>query len=210
MVHRQPKIAVIYYSLYGHIATVAEEVAKGAREAGAEATVFQIPETFTEEVLKTVGAAPRLDHPVITLDHLKEYDGYIFGIPTRYGRAVSQISAFFDRTGGLWANGALIRKFGGIFTSTGTQHGGQETTALTTIPFLTHHGIIFVPIGYASPDLTNMDEILGGSAYGAGTMAGVDGKRQPSALELRIARYQGKSFTEVVSQYHRGAAPAEA
>ncbi|KDQ07026.1 hypothetical protein BOTBODRAFT_120655 [Botryobasidium botryosum FD-172 SS1] len=203
MVHRAPKIAVIYYSTYGHVHTLAKEIAKGAKEAGAEVKLFQIPETFTDDILKKMGAAPRANDPVITIEELQEYDGYLFGFPTRYGRAVAQVSAFFDRTGGIWAKGALIRKFAGVFTSTASQHGGQETTALTTIPFFAHHGIIYVPIGYASPDLTNMDEIIGGSAYGASTLAKGDGSRQVSELELRIAKHQGETFTQVVGQYVR-------
>ncbi|KIO15513.1 benzoquinone reductase [Tulasnella calospora MUT 4182] len=150
-------------------------------------------------------APPKADDPVITPDKLTEFDGYIFVIPTRYGRAVSQFSAFFDATGGLWMKQALSKKFATIITSTGTQHGGQETTALTTLPFFAHHGIIFVPLGYANEALTNMNEILAGGPWGAGTLAASDGSRQPSELELSVVDVHAKHFNGVVSQFVKGA-----
>jgi len=200
-----PKIAVIYYSLYGHTKTLADAAAAAANAKGVHAQVFQVPETLTPEILKLLHAGPRTEDPVATPATLEEHDGYIFVIPTRYGRAVSQFSAFFDNTGGLWMKQALKNKLATIITSTGTQHGGQETTALTTIPFLTHHGIIFVPLGYATGDLMNMSEILAGSPWGAGTLAGADGSRSPSTLELGIVKTHAEHFSSVVNQFKAGA-----
>jgi len=166
--------------------------------------IYQIAETLPGEVIAKMHGAPKADHPIITADKLTEYDGYLFGIPTRYGRAVGQVSNFFDQTGQLWMKGALTGKFGGVFTSTGTQHGGIETTALSTIPFFTHHGIIYVPLGYADKSIMDMSAILGASPWGAGTHAGADGSRQPTAAELATAAFQGKAFTTVVATYIRG------
>jgi len=150
-------------------------------------------------------AAPRReDIPTITPDDLKECDGYIFVIATRYGRAVGQFSSFFDATGSLWMAQSLSGKFATVMTSTGTQSGGQETTALTTLPFFAHHGISYVPFGYVDPAMTTMDEIKGGAPWGAGTLAGGDGSRQPSALEIAQVGAHAKHFTEVVTQFIRG------
>ncbi|KAG8883599.1 hypothetical protein FRB97_006293 [Tulasnella sp. 331] len=198
------KIAVIYYSMYGHTKKLADTAAASAKESGAEVGVFQVPETLPEGVLTAMGAAPRTTDPVASGKTLEEHDGYIFVIPTRYGRAVGQFSAFFDHTGGQWMKQALSKKFATIITSTGTQHGGQETTALTTIPFFTHHGIIYVPLGYATGDLMNMKEVMGGSPWGAGTLAGADGSRQSSDLELGIVTIHAKHFTSVVHQFVKG------
>jgi len=199
------KILVLYYSMYGHIKTLAEEVAKGAKEAGVEVDIYQVPETLPEEVLAKMHAPKKADHPVLTdVSKLAEYDGIAFGIPTRYGRAVAQVSALFDHTGQLWMKGALTGKFATIFSSTATQHGGQETTALTTVPYLAHHGIIFVPIGYGNPAIMGMDEIMGGSPYGASTLAGGDGSRQPTKVEKDVALYQGKYFSGIVKQFVAG------
>ncbi|CDR88365.1 probable 1,4-Benzoquinone reductase [Sporisorium scitamineum] len=201
------KIAIIVYSTYGHVATLTKAVEEGAKSTGADITVFQIPETLSEEVLGKLHAnkAAIADYPVITPDKLKEFDGFIFGFPTRYGRAPAQVSAFFDQTGGLWASGALIGKFGSIFTSTASQHGGNETTHLTTIPFFVHHGINFVPHGYRSfADQANLEQIHGASPYGAGTIAGGDGSRQPIDLDLQIAKAQGEHFANVVNTFVKG------
>ncbi|KAG8935144.1 hypothetical protein FRC03_011524 [Tulasnella sp. 419] len=199
------KIAIIYYSVYGHTKTLADTAAKALEGTGTEATVYQLPETLTEDVLAKMHAAPRTSDPVISHEDLPNYDGYIFVIATRYGRAVAQWSAFFDRTGGLWMQQALSKKFATIITSTGTQHGGQETTALTTIPFLAHHGIIFVPLGYKDGTITDMTEVLAGSPWGSATLAGADGSRQPSEKELSVVRFHAKHFNEVVSQFVKGA-----
>ncbi|KAG9126311.1 hypothetical protein FRC07_003966 [Ceratobasidium sp. 392] len=203
------KIAVIFYSLYGHIAKMAEEVKKGIESEGVEATIFQVPETLPQDVLAKLGAPPRNTQiPTITPDDLKNFDGFAFGIPTRYGRAPAQISAFFDATGGLWFTQALSKKFATVFVSTGSQNGGQETTALTTMPFFAHHGIIYVPIGYRAQQLGGLDGIRGGGPFGAGTIAAGDGSRQPSETELQVAEIHGKHFAEVVKTYKKGEAAA--
>lgn len=201
------KIAVIYYSLYGHIRQMAEAAAKGiaAADPSIKVDLLQIHETLPDEVIAKMHGAPKsTDHPVLDPQKLVDYDGFLFGIPTRYGRAVGQWSAVFDQTGGLWAKGALYGKFAGIFSSTATQHGGLETTALTTIPYLTHQGIIFVPLGYGDPSIMGMGELVGGSPWGAGTMAAGDGSRQPTAGELATAEFQGKAFANVVHTYNKG------
>ncbi|KAM0752424.1 NAD(P)H:quinone oxidoreductase, type IV [Meredithblackwellia eburnea MCA 4105] len=200
------KIAVIYSSTWGHIRTLAETVAKAAEASGAEVKIFQFPEILTEDVLAKMHAAPKGDYPIISANDLTEFDGFLFGIPTRYGRAVGAASAFFDTTGGLWAKGALVGKFAGIFTSSASQHGGQETTALTTIPFLAHHGISFVPIGFAAAQLTDNSEIVGGSAYGAASIANGDGSRGLTEKELAIATYQGTFFSGIVNTFVAGKA----
>ncbi|QRW00784.1 NAD(P)H:quinone oxidoreductase, type IV [Ceratobasidium sp. AG-Ba] len=199
------KIAVIFYSLYGHIATLAQQVKKGIESEGVEVTLFQVPETLTPEILTKLGAPPRnTEIPTITPDDLKNFDGFAFGIPTRYGRAAAQISSFFDATGGLWFTQALSKKFATVFVSTGSQNGGQETTALTTMPFFAHHGIIYVPLGYKAPQLGGLDGIRGGGPFGAGTIAAGDGSRQPSETELEVAEIHGKHFAEVVKTYKKG------
>ncbi|KPV74955.1 uncharacterized protein RHOBADRAFT_36925 [Rhodotorula graminis WP1] len=198
------KIAVIYYSTYGHVRTLAEAMAEEARTHGAEVDLLQIPEILSDEIRGKMHAAPRADHPEIKPQDLTKYSGFLFGFPTRYGRAPAAVSAFFDATGGLWASGALVGKLGGIFTSTASQHGGQESTALTTIPFMAHHGIIYVPIGFAAPELSDNGEIVGGSAYGAAGIAGGDGSRAISAKELNVARYQAKFFTQTVATFEAG------
>ncbi|KAH7919831.1 flavoprotein WrbA [Leucogyrophana mollusca] len=198
-----PKIAIIIYSLYGHIATLAESVKKGIEQDGGSATIYQISETLSEDVLKAMHAPPKPDYPIITPRELTDFDAFIFGIPTRYGNFPAQWKAFWDATGGLWARGALSGKFAGVFVSTGTPGGGQESTVISSLSTLTHHGMIFVPLGYKHtfPQLSNISEVRGGSPWGAGTFAGGDGSRQPSALELEIAQLQGKGFWEVVSKF---------
>lgn len=187
-------IGVIFYSTYGHVSALAEQVIAGVEAAGAIAKPFQIAETLTEEILAKMhaGASLKPKYPLITPAALAELDGFLLGSPTRYGRLPAQVSAFFDQTGGLWASGGLVGKFASTFTSTASQHGGQETTHLTTIPFFAHHGIIYVPIGYTQAYLTDLETIHGGSAYGASTVAAADGSRQPQAGELALAKYQGE------------------
>ncbi|ELU43800.1 NADH-quinone oxidoreductase [Rhizoctonia solani AG-1 IA] len=195
-------------NLYGHIGQLAQEVKKGIESEGVEVTLFQVPETLTPEILTKLGAPPRnTEIPTITPDDLKNFDGFAF-VPTRYGRAPAQISAFFDATGGLWATQALSKKFATVFVSTGSQNGGQETTALTTMPFFAHHGIIYVPLGYRAPELGGVKDIRGGGPFGAGTIASSDGSRQPSAEELTVAQTHGKHFAEVVKTYKKGEAAA--
>lgn len=185
--------------------TLAEEVIKGVEAAGAIAKPYQIQETLPAEVLQKMHADGSLKpkYPVIDAltkpQELEELDGFLLGAPTRYGRLPAQVSAFFDTTGQLWATGALTGKFASTFTSTASQHGGQETTHLTTIPFFAHHGIIYVPIGYTQPYLTDLTDIHGGSAYGISTVAAADGSRTPTQGELQMARYQGEVCTPRLS-----------
>ena len=191
-----PKIAIVYYSMYGHVRTLALEEKKGLESVGCDVTLLRCPETLSAEVLSKMSAPPGIgaDDAEATAAQLADYDGLLFGIPTRFGMAAAQVKAFLDSTGGLWGKNALLGKPAGVFFSTGTQGGGQETTALTFVTQLTHHGMIFVPLGYATPKLFNMDEVHGGSPYGAGTLAGADGSRQPSTLEKEIAAAQGAHF----------------
>ncbi|KAG7918275.1 hypothetical protein KL925_001968 [Ogataea polymorpha] len=195
------KIAIVIYSLYHHIATLAKEVAKGIESVGSTADILQVPETLTPELLKMLHAPERPDFPTATVDALKEYDGIIFGIPTRFGNFPSQLKAFIDATGGLWATGALYHKTAGVFVSTGTG-GGNEVTAVNALSTFAHHGMIYVPLGYAKAyaELSNVDEVHGGSAWGAGTIAGSDGSRTPTELELKIARIQGQEFATVTEK----------
>ncbi|KAI0091931.1 1,4-benzoquinone reductase [Irpex rosettiformis] len=191
-----PKVAIVIYTLYGHIAQLAEAAKKGIAEAGGEATIYQIPETLSDEILVKLHAPPKPAYPVIAPEQLTQFDGFLFGIPTRYGNFPAQWKAFWDATGGLWAQGALAGKYAGVFVSTGTPGGGQESTAINSLSTLTHHGIIFVPLGYKFTfgQLANVSEVRGGSPWGAGTFAGADGSRQPSALEVEVATIQGREF----------------
>lgn len=197
-----PKVAIIIYTLYGPTATIAEAEKKGVEAAGGQADIFQVQETLSPEVVKALGGAPKPDYPIATQDTLTEYDAFLFGIPTRFGNFPAQWKAFWDRTGGLWAKGALHGKVAGAFVSTGTG-GGNEATIINSLSTLAHHGIIFVPLGYknAFPELTNLEEVHGGSPWGAGTIAGADGSRSPSALELKIHEIQGKTFFETVKKF---------
>lgn len=195
------KIAIIYYSTYGHIAKMAESVKKGVESVdGVTAEIYQVEETLSEEILSKMHAPAKKDHPIATPNILKEADGILFGIPTRFGLVPAQMKALFDACGELWASGGLVGKPAGIFFSTSTMGGGQETTALTTVTFLTHQGMTFVPLGYRSKHLANFDEIHGGSPWGAGTFAGPTGARQPSQLELDVAEVQGESFAGVAKK----------
>lgn len=186
--------------------TLAEEVIKGVEAAGAIAKPYQIQETLPAEVLQKMHAGGSLKpkYPIIDAltkpEELKELDGFLLGAPTRYGRLPAQVSAFFDTTGQLWASGALAGKFASTFTSTASQHGGQETTHLTTIPWFVHHGIIYVPLGYTQPYLTDLTDVHGGSAYGVSTVAAADGSRTPTQGELQLAKYQGEvSFPQTAT-----------
>ena len=182
---------------------MAEAVKKGVEAAGGEATIFQVPETLSEEVLTLLHAPPKPDYPIATNDTLTSYDAFVFGIPTRFGNYPAQFKAFWDATGGLWASGALYGKPAGIFVSTGTPGGGQEVTALNALSVLVHHGIIYVPLGYAKafPQITSFEEVHGSSPWGAGTFAGADGSRSPNKIELEIAEIQGKSFYETIQKF---------
>eukprot|EP00178_Gracilaria_changii_P023534 TRINITY_DN71195_c0_g1_i1.p1 TRINITY_DN71195_c0_g1~~TRINITY_DN71195_c0_g1_i1.p1 ORF type:complete len:215 (-),score=39.58 TRINITY_DN71195_c0_g1_i1:32-676(-) len=201
----KPKIVIVYYSMYGHIKTMADAVKAGVEEAGCEAAVYQVPETLPAEVLEKMHAPPKDESiPFATPDILEQADGIIFGIPTRFGMAAAQMKAFMDSTGGLWMAGKLVGKPAGVFISTGTPGGGQETTALTWVTQLTHHGMLFVPMGYSNPAVMNLDEVHGGSPYGPGTFAGADGSRQPSELELGLATHYGKHFSGIAGALKKG------
>ena len=196
------KIQVVFYSMYGHVYRMAEAVAEGVGSVpGAEVLLRRVPETLSDDVLAKMGAAEArkiFAHvPEADADSLAEADAIIFGTPTRFGNMCAQMRAFLDRTGGLWAKGALIGKVGSVFASTGTQHGGHETTITSFHTTLLHHGMIIVGCPYSEPGLTNMAEITGGSPYGAGTLAGGDGSRQPSTNELAIARFQGAHVAKI-------------
>ena len=193
---------MLYYSAYGHIETMAYAVAEGAREAGAQVDVKRVPETVPEEIAR--GAHFKLDQaaPVAMIQELADYDAIVIGAGTRFGRISSQMAAFLDQAGGLWMRGALHGKVGGVFSSTGTQHGGQETTLFSMITNLLHFGMIIVGLDYGHAGQMTLDEITGGSPYGATTIAGGDGSRQPSANELQGARYQGRRIAEVANKLH--------
>ncbi|KAF2707513.1 benzoquinone reductase [Pleomassaria siparia CBS 279.74] len=199
-----PKIAIVYYSTYGHIKQLVDAELKGIESAGGTAKVYQIPETLSQEVLTKLYAPPKPTDVEVLNDPatLEQYDAVLLGIPTRFGNFPAQWKTFWDSTGQQWANGAFAGKYAGVFVSTGTQGGGQESTAIAALSTLTHHGFIYVPLGYKGTfaQLTNLSEIHGGSPWGAGTFAGGDGSRQPSALELEIATIQGKTFYETVAK----------
>lgn len=199
------KVQVIFYSMYGHIWRMAEAVAEGARRvAGAEVTLCQVPETLPPDVLEKMGAtkarAAFAHVPVATVEQLPDADAILFGTPTRFGNMCAQMRSFLDATGGLWAKGALVGKVGSVFTSSNTQHGGQESTILTFHPTLLHHGFVVVGLPYSEQRQMTMDEISGGSPYGASTIAGRDGSRQPSENELAMARFQGTHVTEIAAK----------
>ncbi|KAK9491136.1 flavoprotein-like protein [Lipomyces doorenjongii] len=195
-----PKVAIIIYSMYGHIAQMAEAERAGIEKAGGSATIYQIPETLSDEVLQKMYAAPKLDYPIATANTLLDYDAFLFGVPTRYGNFPAQWKAFWDTTGTLWAKAALAGKYVGQFVSTGTPGGGQEVTVMNALSTYAFHGMIFVPLGYSTSfaQLTNLTEVHGGSPWGAGTFAGGDGSRQPSALEEEVASIQGETFYKVI------------
>jgi len=190
------KVLVLYYSTYGHIETMAHAVAEGARSTGATVDVKRVPETAPAEVAKAAHFKLDQPAPVATIAELPHYDAIIVGCPTRYGRMPSQMAAFWDQTGGIWARGELNGKVGGAFTSTATQHGGQEVTLFSVITNLLHFGMVIVGLPYSFQGQSTLDEIVGGSPYGATTIAGGQGQRQPSALELEGARYQGRLIAE--------------
>ncbi|THD63848.1 NAD(P)H:quinone oxidoreductase [Phenylobacterium sp.] len=196
------KILVLYYSAYGHVEQMAEAVAQGVREAGGEAMVKRVPELVSPRVAQA--ARYKLDQaaPLATVDELADYDGVVIGTGTRFGRMGSQMAAFLDQAGGLWARGALHGKVGGAFTSTATQHGGQETTLFSIITNLLHFGMVVVGMDYGHAGQMTLDEVTGGSPYGATTIAGGDGARQPSENELAGARYQGRRIAKTAAKLH--------
>jgi NAD(P)H dehydrogenase (quinone) len=194
------KVLVLYYSSYGHIETMANEVAAGAREAGAEAVVKRVPELVPEEVARQSGFKLDQPAPIATVAELPEYDAIIFGTGTRYGNMTAQMKNFIDQTGSLWASGALVGKVGSVFSSSATQHGGQESTILTFHPVLLHLGMIIVGLPYAFQGQMGVSEVMGNSPYGASTIAGGDGSRRPSKVELEGARYQGRHVAGIAAK----------
>ncbi|KAM0125563.1 hypothetical protein ACHAP3_009678 [Botrytis cinerea] len=197
-----PKVAIVFYSMYGHIQKLAEAEQAGLKKAGIEADLFQVPETLPQEVLTKMHAPAKSNIPVIDPSTLANYDAFLFGIPTRYGNFPAQWKAFWDATGSQWQTGGYWGKFAGIFVSTGTPGGGQESTVIASLSTLAHHGIIYVPLGYAKSfaQLANLEEVRGGSPWGAGSFAGADGSRSPSALELELATIQGEEFGKTISK----------
>ena len=194
------KVLVLYYSSYTHTMTLAEAVAEGARDAGAEVTVKRVPELVPEEVARKSGIVLDQPHEIAEPDELADYDALIIGTPTRYGNMASQMKNFLDQTGGLWQAGKLVGKVGSVFASTGTQHGGQESTILTTMNVLLHHGMVIVGLPYAWQGQMTMDEISGGTPYGATTIAGPDGSRMPSDNEKEGARFQGGHVARIAAK----------
>ena len=185
------RVLVLYYSSYGHVEALAHAIADGARSEGAEVSVKRVPETVPDEVARKGGFKADQSAEIATVDELPSYDAIVVGAPTRYGRMASQMAAFLDRTGGLWMKGALNGKVGAAFTSTASQHGGQETTLFSTLTNLLHLGLVVVGLPYSFQGQLTLDEISGGSPYGATTIADGDGSRQPSLNELDGARHQG-------------------
>jgi len=197
------KVLVLYYSTWGHVEQMAYAAAEGAREAGAEVVVKRVPELVPSHIAEQ--AHYKLDQPasVATVDELPEYDAIIFGTPTRFGNMTAQMKNFLDQTGALWAQGKLVGKVGSVFTASATQHGGQESTLLTFHPVLLHHGMVVVGLPYAFAGQMGVTEVMGNSPYGASTIAGGDGSRQPSEVELAGARYQGRHVAEIATKLAR-------
>ena len=194
------KVLVLYHSMYGHIETLAQVVAEGARQVqGVEVTIKRVPETMPEDAFKAAGGKVDQAADVASPGELADYDAIIVGTPTRFGNMSSQMRTFFDQTGGLWAKGALHGKIASVFTSTGTG-GGQEMTITSTWTTLAHHGMVIVPTGYGISEFFDISETNGGTPYGATTIAGGDGSRQPSEKELAIARYQGEHVAKITSK----------
>jgi NAD(P)H dehydrogenase (quinone) len=202
------KVQVIFYSMYGHVYKMAQAVAEGVKQvSGAEVSLYQVAELIPDDILEKYGAkgakASFASVPVAAVDKLPEADAIIFGTPTRFGNMAAQMRNFLDQTGALWGKGALVGKVGSVFASTGTQHGGQETTITSFHSTLLHHGMIIVGVPYTEAGLTYMENISGGTPYGATTLAGADGKRQPSENELKVARFQGKHVAEIATKLAR-------
>jgi NAD(P)H dehydrogenase (quinone) len=196
------QLLVLYYSMYGHIETMAGAIAEGAKSVeGVQVTVKRVTELMPEAIARKAGAKLDQAAPVATPAELANYDAIIFGTPTRFGNMAAQMRNFLDQTGGLWVQGALIGKVASVFASTGTG-GGNESTILTFIPTLLHLGMIYVGLPYSCPELTNISEFRGGSPYGAATVAGPDGSRKPSAIELAMARFQGKHVATIANRLH--------
>jgi NAD(P)H dehydrogenase (quinone) len=198
------KVLVLYYSSYGHMETMANAIAEGARSAGAKVDIKRVPETTPLEAAKAAHFKLDQSAPVATIDELANYDAIVVGSPTRFGRLASQMASFLDQAGGLWMRGALHGKVGGAFTSTATQHGGQEVTLFSIITNLLHFGMVIVGLPYSHQGQMTLDEIVGGSPYGATTVAGGTGQRRPSALDLAGAQHQGKLIAETAQKLFPG------
>lgn len=198
------KVLVLYYSSYGHIERMAEAVAEGAREAGAEVDIKRVPELVPQEVAEKSGFKLDQPAPVASVDDLPNYDAIVIGTPTRFGNMAAQMKNFLDQTGSLWSQGKLIGKVGSVFTSTATQHGGQESTILSTHTVLLHQGMVIAGLPYSFQGQMTLSEVSGGSPYGATTIAGGDGSRLPSANELAGAHFQGKYVAEIAAKLARG------
>ncbi len=195
------KVLVLYYSMYGHIERMADAVAEGANTVdGVEVVVKRVPEIMPEDKARALGVKLDQKAPIATTDELPNYDAIIFGTPTRFGNMAAQMRNFLDQTGKLWMEGALIGKVASVFTSSATQHGGQETTITSFHSTLLHHGMLISGVPYSCKGLTLMSEISGGSPYGASTLAGGDGKRMPSDNELEVARFQGKHVAQIAKR----------
>jgi NAD(P)H dehydrogenase (quinone) len=194
------KVLVLYYSSYGHIETMAYAEAEGVRAVDGEAVVKRVPELVPPDIARKSGFKLDQRAPVATINELPDYDAIIFGSPTRFGSVTGQMRNFLDQAGGLWAQGKLIGKVGAAFTSTATQHGGQESTILTFIPTLMHLGMLVVGLPYSFQGQMSLDEVVGGSPYGAATIAGGDGSRQPSEMELEGARFQGQHVATIAAR----------
>lgn len=194
------KVLVLYYSSYGHVEALADAVAEGARSAGATVDVKRVPEIVPDEVAKAAYFKLDQQAPEARVEELANYDAIVIGTPTRFGRVSSQMAAFLDQAGGLWMTGALNGKVGGAFTSTASQHGGQETTLFSIITNLLHFGMTIVGLPYSHQGQMTLDEIVGGSPYGATTVAGGQGQRQPSAIELEGARHQGELIAKTANK----------
>ncbi len=195
-----PKVLVLYYSSYGHIETMANAVAEGARAAGATVDIKRVPETVPADIAKANYFKTEQDAPVATVAELANYDAIIIGAPTRFGRMPSQLAAFLDQAGGLWATGALNGKVGAAFTSSASQHGGNETTLFSIITNLLHFGMVIIGLPYSHQGQMTLDEIVGGAPYGATTIAGGKGERQPSTIELDGARHQGELVAKTAAK----------
>ncbi len=195
------KVLVLYYSMFGHVETMAKAVAEGARGVeGVEVAIKRVPELMSEAAARAAGVKLDQEASIVTVAELTDYDAIIFGTPTRFGNMCAQMRNFLDQTGGLWMSGGLVGKVGSVFTSTATQHGGQETTITSFHLTLLHQGMVIVGVPYSEQRLLNMDEITGGSPYGASTITRGDGSRQPSENELAIARFQGKNTSEIAKK----------
>ena len=195
-----PKLLVLYYSMYGHVETMTQAVAEGARAVdGVEVTIKRVPELLSDDKLKQVGGKANQVAPVADPKELADYDAIIFGTPTRFGNMAAQMRNFLDQTGGLWVKGGLVGKVASVFTSTGTG-GGNESTIISFLPTLVHHGMIFVGLPYSCPELADISEVKGGSPWGAATIAGADGSRQPSEKELAQARFQGRHVAQITAK----------